>query len=166
VKAALLRAHLLIWTATLLPAAIVALAGLGPATREALAFAPHPAPGNLHDALALTTNNARVVAALALAAWAADRAGPTRPAVDAMVLLITAANTTLVGVAIGAYGAAALPWLVHLPLDGTALAFGLAAYLAGRRAPMPLASALSTLLAALALLLAAGLAESFLTPQA
>jgi len=150
---------------TLGPAAIVAVApGAPTAIRDALQLRLEPKPGDWGAALDYLTANARVIAAIFLAAWARSRSGPLGPVLDALVALVIVGNTALVGAAIGAYGPPLLPWLVHLPVEWAAMTIAGVAFVrarAGDRLRRPLRVAIST--ATLALVVAA-IAESFATP--
>ena len=88
------------------------------------------------------------------------------PLLDALVALGLAVNAGLVGLALGAYGSALLPWLPHVPLEWAALAIGLAAYLRARRlAPRVRDVASAGALAVVPLVLAAAI-EAWATPLA
>ena len=164
---AALKTHLAIWLATIAPAAAVhASPELAHDVRTALAFRLEPRPGTLNEALGILATNARATAALLLTAIAVTGLPPLRPILDAFVTTIVVANAALVGIATGAYGAAAMPWLIHLPLEWTALGTATAAYAAARAGPtspraLARAAALTTLL-----LIAAAATETYLTPQA
>ena len=156
-----------LWAVTLAPAAIVhASPDLAHDIRTALAFRLEPTPGTLDDALGILGTNARVTAALLLAAVAVAGLAPLRPVLDVFVITIVVANAALVGIATGAYGPAALPWLVHLPLEWAALGTAAAEYTRARAGPLrPRHVARSAGVTALLLILAA-VSETYLTPQA
>lgn len=162
--AAALRVHLALWAATLSPAAIVFPSPqLAQGIRTALGFRLEPTPGTLIEALNILGTNARVTATLFLAAVAVTGLPQLRPALDAFVAVLVLGNAALVGVAIGAYGTAALPWLVHLPLEWAALGTAASAYACARAGPARFA--VRTPATAL-LLVAAAATETYLTPQA
>jgi hypothetical protein len=115
--------------------------------------------------LGIAVTNGRIVLALALLAWTASRLPVLRAAADIAAVAVVVPNALLVGCAVGAYGTAALPWLVHLPLEWTALAIPLALHLAGTRRPVTLAEAAVATLCALALVALGAGAETYLTPQ-
>ena len=164
---AALRVHLAIWLATIAPAAVVhASPELAHDARAALAFRLEPTPGTLDEAIAILGTNARVTAALLLAAIAVTGLHALCPLLDTFVAAIVGANAALVGVATGAYGAAALPWLIHLPFEWTALGTATATYVAARARPTgPGALARAAATTAL-LLVTAAATETYLTPQA
>ena len=156
--------HVALWGATVVPAAVVhASPELAHDVRTALAFRFEPRPGTLNEALGILGTNARVTATLLLAAFAVTRAPVVRPALDALVAVVVLTNATVVGVAIGAYGKAALPWLVHLPVEWGALATATAAYARSRAGPARVRESAAR---TAALLVIAALIEAYLTPQA
>ena len=158
------RANALLWIPTLTLAALTAAApGAAEAARDALAFELQPYPGSLDEAWVIALTNARVVAAVLLAALAVAFAPLVRCFADIAVALILIPNIGLVGVAAGAYAHDAPRWLVHLPLEWAALACALASYMTEREgAP---GRDRSGPVAATGLVVAAALAETYLTPQ-
>jgi hypothetical protein len=70
-------------------------------------------------------------------------------------------NAALVGAALGAHGTTAVPWLVHLPLEWTALALTATHYAGSRKAGATLGPVANVA----GLLTAAALVESYATPQ-
>ena len=161
-----LRAHVALWTITAVPAVTVAVAPpLADVTRAALRFSLQPSRGSSHEALSIATANARVLAAVLIAALAVQAAPRLKPTLDAVVGLVIGANAVLVGIAAGAYGARALPWLVHLPLEWAAVGTAVGVYAtARRRAPCRRELAAPAALMGLAILTAAAI-ETYLTPQ-
>ena len=161
-----LRAHVALWTTTAAAAATVALSPpLADTMREALRFSLQPSSGSIDEALAITTANARVLGAVLLAALAVRAAPVLKPALDALVGLVVGANAVLVGIAAGTYGARALPWLIHLPLEWAAVGTALGLYAIARRRPpghQELAGAGVTIATALA---TGAAAETYITPQ-
>jgi len=143
--------------ATLVPATVVAATpGLAASARTALGFTLQPTPPSLNEAASIALANARVAGAILICAYAVARCPPARRLLDPLVVLIVLSNAALVGVALGAYGTRALPWLVHLPLEWTAFGLALTRYLA----PRPKGRA-----AIAFLLVAAAAVEVRLTPQ-
>ena len=155
-----------LWLLTVAPAIVVAtVPGASDAVRSRLAFALTPHEGSIPELLGIAGTNARVVLAIALAAWARPRAVGLGLPTDLLVSGIVGLNAVAVGVAVGAYGSRALPWLVHLPLEWAALAVvaGLHRF-ARRRTVRTLGCALVTAVAA-ALVGLGALTETYLTPQ-
>ena len=135
--------------ATLAVAAIVRIGWAGD-VRRTLAFPFTGLPPRVDTAAAILATNARLLAAVLAAVlvaqspWLAGRDARRGPvacgllaAVDAVLVLAVAANTMLVGAALGAYGtrmvAAILP---HGPLELAAFAAALALHLRARRGPL------------------------------
>ena len=160
-----IRAYAIVWGLTLAAAAVVAVApGAAPAARDALQLRLEPSHGDWGDALDYLTTNARVIAAIFLAAWTRSRCGRLARPLDVLVGLIIVGNTSLVGVAVGAYGLRLTPWLVHLPAEWFAVAVALRWFLAAATQPCRVELAFAIPCAAAALALAAAL-ETFATPQ-
>lgn len=138
-----------------LAAGVVALApGLAGEVRAALPL-PEPAGAPAVDGVAVAVTNGRLALCLLVAAAVAGRIPDSHMVFDLVVGLLVAVNAGAVGVALGAHGLALLPWLAHLPLEAAGFAVALAAYLAGRRAPLAWSS-LGRLAVASGVLLAAG----------
>ena len=159
------RATALIWATTLAAAAAVAvLPGAARAVRDAFDFRLGASDsGTWTEAISYFLANIRVVAAIFLAAWARARSGPLGLVLDAAVTLMILLNVAAVGSSVGAYGATALPFLVHLPLEWAALASGLGCYLAARSSSLCAGTCLSRVLAACALLAAAASVEVYVS---
>ena len=160
--------------ATLAAAAVVRIWCAADA-RRALAFPFAGIPANLDAATAIFANNARLLAAVfaavlvAQSPWLAGRdacrglaATALLAAVDTVLVLSVAVNTTLVGAAVGAYGTrmitAVLP---HAPLELFAFAAALALHLRARRGPLSARQMLTTAAACLALLAVAAALETY-----
>ena len=155
-----------LWLLTIVPAIVVgALPGASDALRNRLAFALTPHEGSTPELLGIAETNARVVLVIALGAWARSRAPGLHLASDLLIGVIVAVNAVLVGVAVGAYGASALPWLVHLPLEWTALALVLGLHRVGRRRTIRARGCVLVTAVALALVGLGALVETYLTPQ-
>jgi hypothetical protein len=151
--------------ATLAVAALTAAVPGAPSRlREAFAFSLEGGRGgSLVEAANYFATNARVVAALLLAAWARTRIA-TGALLDAPVAAMLAANVGLVGAALGAYGFRAVPWLVHLPLEWAALGATSAAYVRSRTQRLSGDATAATAGAAALLLAGAASAEAWATP--
>jgi hypothetical protein len=151
---------------TLAPAiAVAAIPGAAQALRSRLSFALTPYAGSIGEVLSIAASNARVVVAIALAAWVRSRQVALGPTTDVLVGLVVVANTTLVGIAVGAYGAASLPWLIHLPLEWTALAVVLVLHRPhGQRTRHTAACAVAAAVS-LAFVGVGAFVETYLTPQ-
>lgn len=87
------------------------------------------------------------------------------PLLDLLVAAVVLGNAALVGVAFGAYGARAVPWLVHLPVEWAALGTALALYLTARRRPVGRQIVVRSAVAIAVLVAAAAVTETYLTPQ-
>jgi hypothetical protein len=147
------RAVGLLWGATAAGALTIALTpGAAGATRHALQFELAAHRGTPTELVGIFATNLRLVVLLALTAVARRR----HRCIAIALAGVAIANALLVGAAAGAYGPAALPYLVHLPLEWAAFASALAltTHRDGRRL------SLATLL-----LLVAALCETYLTPQ-
>jgi hypothetical protein len=165
-RTSVLAAAVALWTATLVPAVAVPLwPGLGERGRQGFGFRLVPQPGTQAELVSIAWTNGRVVLAVTLAAWSAARLVALRPILDTVVAGIIGLNATLVGVALGAYGSAALPWLVHLPFEWTALSVVLALYCTGRDERLSAARVVASALTALALVGIGAAVEVYLTPQ-
>lgn len=149
---------------TAIPAALtLTVPGAAAAARRHLGFAFIPTAGTPHETLDILLTNARVLLAITIATWAAGRCTAARPALDLTVALIATANTTIVGVAIGAYGPHTIAWLPHLPVEWAALACTLATYVQHRRRPARDAQLGHGIVASTGLLIIAALIESYVT---
>ena len=160
------RASALLWGATLVAALVVAaIPGAPSSVRRAFAFGFEAAEaGTWADVGTYLSANLRVTAAILLASWARPRSGPAGLLLDIVVGAIAASNAAVVGVALGAYGARAIPWLVHLPLEWCALALALTCYLCGRRQTIRARTCVSRGIVVSVLLVWAAGAEAFATP--
>lgn len=156
----------LVATVTLLAAALSAIdPGLAPGGH------PHPTlHGTLREALGIFTENGRllIVPLLMVAGrWPAGRL--TRHLGDLIVTLLLVVNPVTIGVALGRFGPALVPYLSHLPLEDAALATAAGAWLS-RRLPhppgAPLRSVASYAIWTLLLTAAAAVVETFLVPHA
>jgi hypothetical protein len=151
-----------IWAVTFGVAIVVSsIPGAASTIRALLAFAmERGSAGSLEDAADYFVSNARVVATILVA----SRVRSTCRVLDPLVAATVLGNVALVGLAIGAYGTDALPWLIHLPLEWTALGIAAATYAVSSREAVSRAALLSAGCACLILLLPAACLESWATP--
>jgi hypothetical protein len=132
---------------------VAVLPGASAAARDAFGFTLHGTPGSLHQVLAIVLSNLASLAVLELMTLA--------PVLAPAAIVIVVLNAATVGAAIAAYGTRALPFLVHLPLEWTALGLALAPHL-----PDPTRLTRTRRISEIAISLTlAALAESYLTPQ-
>jgi len=163
-----LRVVFLSWVtlvmATALGAAAAAWPTLGPASR------PHATLHPSLDAIAsILLNNLRVLAApfiLAAARFGATRT--SRLAGDAIVATILFGNAVAVGLALGRWRGALIPFLPQLPIEYLAAATAAAAWLDARRHAVPRGPqiAIANAAATIGLAAAAAAIEVLLTPHA
>jgi hypothetical protein len=133
--------------------------------RAALALELAPAPGDPGTAVGILMTNLRLALFILLAGRVRRRASLMRTVLDAAVTLLVAGNTILVGAAFGAYGQAAVPWLVHLPIEWAGLIVLVRAYLSARRPSGPEMGWRSPAAHVVALLSIGAAIETYLTPQ-
>ena len=141
-------------------AAAVAVAGVADDVRRAMRFDFAGVEQTPAVALAIASQNARLVAAALVCAAIVPRLPrPARLVADVVLAVVLVANASLVGVALGAYGARlAAP---HLPVELAALSLAGAAYMhASRHSVGMVALALVAATCALLLVIAAAL-ESY-----
>ncbi|MGH2944673.1 MAG: stage II sporulation protein M [Solirubrobacteraceae bacterium] len=141
-------------------AASVALTGLADDVRRALRFDFAGVDETPAAALQIALHNARLAAAALLCALVVPRlAQRARLLADVVLATVLAANASLVGLALGAYGgrvAAAIA--LHLPIEFAALSLAGGAYMSTSRRPLGLADlAIVAGLCALMLIIAATL---------
>lgn len=123
-------------------------------------------PPSFGHVLSLVAHNLPVAAwPVLLGVVGAHRHGATRRAADTLVLVCVGRSVLLVGVALGAYGTALLPFLPQLPLEWAGLALGASAWMVQRRTSMSVAQGarLTTVIAVV--LLAAASAETYMVPH-
>ena len=130
----------------------------------ALRLEPHAADGGY--LVGIVVHNLRAAGWPLLVAARAAR-WPSRGRFIAATLVTTAAtvNVVPVGAALGAYGAAVIPYLTHLPLEWAALSIPLGACLAARHQQPSVRQLALAAGAFCVLVLTAGLAETYLTPH-
>jgi hypothetical protein len=152
--------------AVTLSAALVAAAtpGLATALRRWFAFEPEPVAA-IAAAFTVWLANMRVLGLVLLAALAA-RERRLVPALDLAVAVVLGDNVAVVGLALGAYGLALLPWLAHVPLEWAGLAVGLAAYARARDHTPCLPAVAKAGAAGAGVLALAAVVETWATPLA
>jgi uncharacterized membrane protein SpoIIM required for sporulation len=160
-----LSSYALLWTGTVL-FALVAIPFAGPLRDLFRLSGALVAPGTTGMAAVILANNTREAAIPFL--FAALRIGPRRWPVllgDVVIVACLSANMALGGLALGAYGMRALPYLPQWPLEWGGLALALAAWRRsrrGRRDPFELVLlAIGTAL----FLCVAALLETYAVPQ-
>jgi hypothetical protein len=112
------------------------------------------------DARVVLLHNARPVVGLLLGACVASRLGRSRIVLDVAVIAFISVNAILIGVALGAYGAAIAARLAHVPLEYAALTVAGGSYLAHRHQPPRVAPMATTAVAALTFVAAGALVEA------
>ncbi len=165
-----LYAYATIWTATLVPAALVALAGgpLALPVRHLLGLAltthrnPPPRVGHV---LALAAHNIPIAAwPLLLGFMGAHRHRLATHVADGVLLACIILNTLPVGAALGAYGAPLLPYIPQLPLEWAGLALGASAWLVQRRRALTVSAGLRLLALTAGVLSSAAVVETVGVP--
>jgi hypothetical protein len=160
-----------IWALTVGCAVIVAIAGawLSVPVHHLLALRltpasnPPPDPGRV---LALAVHNLPIASwPLLLGAVGAHQSRAGRRAADCLVLACVAVNVAPVGAALGAYGAALLPYVPQLPLEWGALAAGGAAWLKQRRDTVSITEGVALFALLAVLLLCAAVTETIAVPH-
>jgi hypothetical protein len=160
-----------IWTLTLAGATIVTIGGrtLGVPVHQLLALRlspdTNPQP-DLGRVLALASHNIPIVSwPLLLGAIGAHRNDVGRRIADCLVAACVAANALPVGAALGAYGAALLPYVPQLPLEWGALAVGAGSWLQNRRRPVSFRESLGRFAVVVCVLLCAAAVETAAVPH-
>ncbi|MFI4984912.1 MAG: hypothetical protein ACHQAV_02860 [Solirubrobacterales bacterium] len=134
-----LCAYIAIWTATLGIAMLVVIgaARLRTPVNHVLGARLDPqlnAPPQVAHVLALAAHNLPITAwPVLLGVVGAHRRPTTRTIADVVVAAAITANVLIVGSALGAYGAALLPYVPQLPVEWAALALGASSWLVQRR---------------------------------
>ncbi len=166
-----LYAYAAVWIATLVPAALVALAGqaLALPVRHLLALAltahrnPPPSIGHV---LSSAAHNTPIVGwPLLLGLVGAHRHPLAKHVADGVLLACIIANTLQVGAALGAYGVPLLPYIPNVPLEWAALALGASAWLLQRRQALAVLEGLGLLALIVAVLLCAAALETVAVPH-
>ncbi len=163
--------YLAVWTLTLVPAAVIALAGhpLTLPVRQLLGLtltAQNNAPPQLAHVLGLAAHNIPIVSwPLLLGVLGAHSNRLARHVTDGFVLVWLVANTLPVGAALGAYGVAVVPYLPHLPLEWGGLALGVSSWLAQRRWALTVREGIGVFALIVCVLLCAAALETFAVPH-
>jgi hypothetical protein len=166
-----LYAYAAVWMATLVPAALVALAGraLALPVRHLLALAltaDRNPPPRIGHALALAAHNIPIAAwPLLLGLTGAHRHRLATHVADGALLACILLNVLPVGAALGAYGAPLLPYLPQLPLEWAGLALGASAWLVQRRRALTVHEGLGLLTLIAGVLLCAAVLETVAVPH-
>jgi hypothetical protein len=169
--AAWLHAYAAVWIATLVPAALIALAGrvLAVPVRHVLGLAltaQHNPPPDIGHALALAAHNIPIAAwPLLLGLLGAQRHRLATHVADGVLLGCIILNTLPVGAALGAYGTTLLPYIPQLPLEWGGLALGASAWLTQRHRALTVPEGLGLLALTAGVLLCAATLETIAVPH-
>lgn len=159
------HATAVLWITTFAVAVLTAtVPGAPAALRDAFGFRLADHRGvSLADAATYFTTNLRVTTSILVAAWVRPRC-PAAALLDLTVAVMLAANVALVGAVLGAYGVAALPWLIHVPVEWAAVGVAVGGYAAARRRGIGLVGLAYSFFLAVVLLAAAASIETWWTP--
>jgi hypothetical protein len=166
-----LYAYAVVWIATLLPAALVALVGqpLVLPVRHVLGLtltAHRNPPPSIGHVLVSEGHNLPIVAwALLLGLIGAHRDARAKRVADGLLTACIIVNTLQVGAALGAYGAPLLPYVPQLPLEWGGLALGASAWLVQRRRALTVPEGLGLLALIAGVLLCAATLETVAVPH-
>jgi hypothetical protein len=166
-----LYAYAGVWIATLVPAALVALAGqpLVLPVRHALGLAltaqRNPPPGIGH-VLFSEAHNLQIVAwPLLLGLIGAHRHPLAKHVADGLLTACIIVNTLQVGAALGAYGTPLLPYIPQLPVEWGGLALGASAWLIQRDRALTVSEGLGLLALITVAVLCAAVLETVAVPH-
>ena len=166
-----LHAYAGVWTATLVAAMLVAIAGqpVMSITRRALGLGltaqQHPPP-HLGHVVALTAHNIPIAAwPLLLSLAGADRGPRARRLADCAVLACILVNTLPVGAALAAYGTPLIAYMPQLPVEWAGLALGASSWLTQRRRAITARERLVWLVLIAGVLLCAAVLETAAPPH-
>ncbi len=166
-----LRAYAAIWLATLAPAALVVLVGrpLVLPVRRLLRLtlsAQRNRPPHVGHILALAAHNIPIACwPLLLGVLGTHRHRIAMRVADGLLLAAMVANTLPVGVALGAYGTAVLPYLPHLPLEWGGLALGASGWRLQRQRALTVSQGIAVFALIAFVLLAAAALETAGVPH-
>ena len=166
-----LCAYAAVWTATLVAAVLVALAGraLALPVRQLLGLtltAHHNPPPRIGHILALAAHNIPIASwPLLLGLMGAHRHRLATHIADGVLLACIILNTLPVGAALGAYGAPLLPYIPQLPLEWAGLALGTSGWLLQRRRALTVAEGLGLFALTGGVLLCAAVLETVAVPH-
>jgi hypothetical protein len=150
-------------------AGLTLLASIAGAVDPSLAPSGHPHPtlrGTPGEALSILEHNVRALGApliLALARWGRGRA--TRLVGDTIVTAIVVTDTTVVGLALGRFQLALLPYVPQLPLEWTALTLAVCTWAADRRGRRNIRTISRYAAGTIAFTVVAALLETFAVPR-
>jgi len=155
--------------ATLLVAGLTGAGVVLGAIDPGLAGSTHPHPtliGTPGEAASIFTNNLRVIAApFALWALGFGSSRVARAIGDVLVFGLAAVNTLNVGVELGRWGTQLVPYVSQLPLEWSALAIALFAWLTGREQRTSRRRMAMLAATVIALLATAAILETWCTPH-
>lgn len=160
-----------IWAITLASAAIVAAAGgtLEDGVRHVLMLSLSPrrtATPELGQAVALAAHNIPIACwPLLLGVLGAEQKPTSRHLADALLAASILVNAMPVGAALGAYGAALLPYIPQLPLEWGGLALGISGWLLQRKRALRPRETITLLTLAGLVLACAATVETFCIPH-
>ena len=166
-----LYAYAGVWIATLVPAALVALAGqplVAPVRHVlglALAVQRNPPPGVGHVLFSGAHNLPIVAWPLLLGAIGAHRHPLAKHVADGLLTACIIVNALQVGAALGAYGAPLLPYIPQLPVEWGGLALGASAWLIQRQRALTVSEGLGLLALITVVLLCAAVLETVAVPH-
>ena len=166
-----LYAYAGVWIATLVPAALVALAGqpLVAPVRHVLGLAltaqRNPPPG-VGRVLFSEAHNLPIIAwPLLLGLTGAHRHPLAKHVADGLLTACIIVNALQVGAALGAYGAPLLPYIPQLPVEWGGLALGASAWLIQRQRALTVSEGLGLLALITVVLLCAAVLETVAVPH-
>lgn len=166
----LARASALTYAALLVMGAFAALIGMSTAASAravlALRLGPHH-HARITDAVTIWADNIKVAAVpILFVLIGAAQHRRTRQLGDLVVVATLAANATLCGLAVGAYGPGLAVYVPHMPFEAAGLALAAATWLRARKVPRPTGAMLGVHAAATGTALAiAGLLETYAAPH-
>jgi hypothetical protein len=169
--AAWVRAYAAVWLGALAAAGLVTLVGrplIMPARGllgATLSAQANPPP-QLGHVLALAAHNIPIFSwPLLLGVLDAHHRRLARHVADGVVVAAIFVNTAQVGIGLGAYGRALLPYLPHVPLEWAAAALGASGWLAQRRGMLTIRTGLAVFALIVAVLLCAAFLEVVAVPH-
>lgn len=169
--AAWVRAYAAVWLGALAAAALVTVVGhplILPARGllGATLSARHNAPPQLGHVLVLAAHNIPIFSwPLLLGAFGAHRSRFQTRVADGLLVACIFVNTAQVGVGLGAYGWALLPYLPQVPLEWAAGALGVSAWLIQRRRALTVREGLAMFALIAVVLVCAAALESVAVPH-
>jgi hypothetical protein len=143
---------------------VMAAPGLAADVRHALALRFQSTDASASGAAAIAVVNLKVLAPALLGAVVVTHEPRMRVVFDAILVGVATINAALIGAALGAYIPRILPWLLHLPLELTALAAALGTY-AGARGKRASGEPVKTCTVAVTFVLLAAITEEYTSPH-